>query len=126
MKLEKARRLALARSHGICEGCGGRGSGLDPHHRDARGAGGVFGAAYEIANDVRNILALCRVCHDKTEHAGTWRECIGLGWRIVRGQDAHTTPALIHTVNGRDWWLLTDDGGYQWADLDPKTYRLAA
>lgn len=126
MSLDKARRLCLARSHGICEGCGVMGLHLEAHHRDARGAGGVHGAAAEISNSVRNLLALCRVCHDKTEQAQTWRECIALGWRIEGGTDMLTTPALIHTANGFAWWLLTDDGGYEWVNLDPRTYRLAA
>lgn len=82
--------------------------------------GGVHGLAAEIANDVRNLLALCRVCHDKTEHADTWAECLALGWRVGPGADPLTTPALIHTVNGTGWWLLTEDGGYRWIDREPQ------
>lgn len=119
MNLDKARRLVAARSHGACEGCGVRGQGMDPHHRKARGAGGVHGLAAAVANDVRNLLALCRRCHDTTEDGSTWRETQARGWRLTQWQEVHTTPALLHTVNGHGWWLLTDDGGYLWVDMDP-------
>jgi hypothetical protein len=117
-QLRQSAALARERSWGRCEGCGlpihGR---LDPHHRQARQAGGVHRAAAVIANDVRNLLALCRPCHDGTEDAERWQECIGLGWRIPKAhRDPLNVPALIHTVNGYGWWLLTEDGGYRWVD----------
>lgn len=116
-ELEKAAALARARSWGHCEACGltirGR---LDPHHRKARGSGGVHGAAAPVANDVRNLLAMCRVCHDQTEHGETWAETEALGWRVPSWRDPFRTPALLYTVNGYGWWLLTEDGGYRWVD----------
>jgi hypothetical protein len=116
--LDKARALARARAYGLCEGCRqSYGRGLDPHHRKARGSGGVHRTAAVIANDIRNILALCRPCHDMTEAADTWSETEGKGWRVPSWGDPFTTPALIHTVNGYGWWLLTESGGYQWVDL---------
>lgn len=59
---------------------------------------------------------LCRICHDRTLADAT--ACIVLGWVIERrsGVDPYTVPALIHTVNGCGWWLLTEDGGYDWDD----------
>lgn len=120
MDLEQGRRLALARSWGKCEGCGKFGLKLDPHHRQARGMGGVHGDAAQRANDVRNFLALCRSCHDETEHAQTWDLTEATGWRIPHFvDDALVIPALIHTVNGYAWWDLTQDAGYRWIDSDP-------
>lgn len=115
MTFEAAAALALARSYGLCEGCGIPGR-LDPHHRMTRGSGGVHGAAAEVSNDVRNILMLCRPCHDLT--LADAPGCILIGWVIERrsGIDPYGVPAKIHTVNGRGWWYLTEDGGYKWAD----------
>lgn len=118
--LETAAALARARSWGHCEACGLSISGrLDPHHRKARRSGGVHGEAAVIANDVRNLLALCRVCHDQTEHAETWDATESLGWRVPSHGNPFVTPALLYTVNGHGWWLLTNDGGYRWVDLAP-------
>jgi hypothetical protein len=84
----------------------------------------VHRASAERANDVRNLLALCMVCHDSTEDASTWRQCEELGWRVEHGQrDPWEVPAYIHTVNGAGWWFLTAEGGYRWADL-PDEHRL--
>lgn len=117
MRLEVARSLAVARSWGRCEGCGAYGQHLDGHHRQARGSGGVYGSAAHVANDVRNLLALCRTCHDRTEDAEHWAEVIGLGWRIPKWvEDPLTVPAYLHTVQGEGWWLLTQDAGYRWID----------
>ena len=123
MNFEQAKALAAARAWDRCEGCGMPGR-LDPHHRMTRGSGGVHRAAAAASNDVRNILMLCRPCHDLTlaDAAG----CILIGWVIERrsGTDPLETPALIHTVNGYGWWYLTEDGGYRWADEMNLTDRL--
>lgn len=123
--LETARLLARARSYGLCEGCSQHTGGkLDPHHRQARGSGGVHRQAAQVANHVCNLLALCRPCHDKTEAGDTWRETEGMGWRIPKWvANPHEIPALIFTVNGRGWWKLTPDGGYEWVDL-PLDWRV--
>ena len=115
MSFEIAKALASARSFGMCEGCGLPGH-LDPHHRQTRGSGGVHGAAEKVSNDVRNLLMLYRPCHDRTLSDAP--ACIELGWVVERrsGVDAHGVPAFIYTVNGKGWWYLTEDGGYQWAD----------
>lgn len=121
MSFEVAKALAQARSNGLCEGCGIPGR-LDPHHRMTRGSGGVHRAAEAVSNDVRNLLMLCRVCHDQTLNAAG--HCIGIGWVVERraGIDPRNVPALIYTVNGRGWWYLTEDVGYRWshrANADP-------
>lgn len=123
--LEVARDLARARCFGMCEGCRGFGSHLDAHHRRTRGSGGVHGVAATRANDVRNLLMLCRPCHDRTLDHHTMAECIGKGWVIERrsGMDPFDTPALIYTVNGYGWWYLVEDGSYLWAGL-PDEYRI--
>lgn len=90
--------------------------GLDPHHRMTRGSGGVHGTAAAVSNEVRNLLMLCRPCHDLTLSDAA--RCIEMGWVIERrtGVWPEQVPAKIHTVNGRGWWFLTEDGGYRWAD----------
>lgn len=115
MRFENAKALAQARSSGQCEGCGVPGR-LDPHHRMTRGSGGVHGAAYHVSNDPRNLLMLCRICHDRT--LADAQACIGVGWVIERrsGVDPHKVPAKIYTVQGYGWWFLTEDSGYRWAD----------
>jgi len=114
---EVAKALAQARSYGLCEGCGAFG-GLDAHHRMTRGSGGVHGAASDVSNDVRNLLMLCRPCHDQTLTDVGAANCISLGRVIERraGVDPREVPAYIYTVNGKGWWYLTEDGGYRWAD----------
>lgn len=115
MSFETAKAIAKARSYGLCEGCGLPGT-LDAHHRMTRGSGGVHRAAAAVSNDPRNLLMLCRVCHDRT--LADAAACIALGWVIERraGVDPHEVPAKIHTVNGCGWWRLTADGGYEWDD----------
>jgi hypothetical protein len=121
MKFEIAKALAQARSYGCCEGCRAFTS-LDPHHRMTRGSGGVHGVASDVSNDPRNLLMLCRTCHDHATNETV--ECTKVGWVVERraGVDPREVPAKIHTVNGYGWWYLTEDGGYEWADelnLDP-------
>lgn len=115
MRFEVAKAIASARAWKTCEGCGAA-TDLDPHHRMTRGSGGVHGAAHGVSNDPRNLLMLCRVCHDRTLSDAV--ACIEVGWVIERraGVDPREVPAKIHTVNGRGWWYLTEDGGYVWAD----------
>lgn len=118
MNFEAAKALAAARAGGRCEGCGLAGP-TDGHHRMTRGAGGVHGVAAAISNDVRNLLMLCRPCHDMTLEGGpAFARCIADGWVIERraGVNPANVPANIFTVNGRGWWFLTGDAGYDWFD----------
>lgn len=117
MQLDVTSALAKARAHGMCEGCGRWGRHLDAHHRQARGMGGVYSVSAERANDVRNLLAVCRECHDETEHGETWADTEAIGWRVPKHvEDARLVPALLHTVNGYGWWQLTQEAGYLWVD----------
>jgi len=115
VSFEIAKALAQARSYGSCEGCRAF-RDLDPHHRMTRGIGGVHRAGSDVSNDPRNLLMLCRTCHDLTlsDAAG----CVAVGWVVERraGVDPREVPAKIHTVNGYGWWYLTEAGGYEWAD----------
>jgi hypothetical protein len=119
VNFEQAKAIAKARSWGRCEGDGAFTS-LDPHHRMTRGSGGVHGAAAGVSNDPRNLLMLCRACHDRTLTDAA--ACIEIGWVIERraGVDPREVPAKIHTINGYGWWHLTEDG-YQWADRENLT-----
>lgn len=123
MDLDTVKALVRSRCWGMCEGCGQAGQILDVHHRQARQAGGVRGEAAEVANNVTNCLALCRhPCHDSTEHDFPGTEA--LGWRIPKWvPDPGSVPALIHTAQGRGWWILTKDAGYRWLDL-PLDHRI--
>ena len=116
VNFEQSKALAQARSFGQCEGCGLPGR-LDPHHRMTRGSGGVHGDAAAVSHDVRNLLMLCRICHDRTLSDPI--DCIALGWMVERraGIDPREVSAHIYTVNGRGWWFLTADAGYRWDDL---------
>lgn len=121
MRLDLAQDLVRARCYGACEGCGAYGA-VQVHHRQARGMGGVSRAAAELASDVRNLLALCPSCHERTERAETWAETESLGWRVPHWADPFETPALLYTVNGHGWWYLYETG-YRRADLDVN-YRI--
>lgn len=62
------RRAELeTRSDGWCEagldGCWGRAT--DPHHRVVRGIGGVHGEAKERADELADLVLLCRRCHQQ-------------------------------------------------------------
>jgi hypothetical protein len=118
VELDTARPLVRRRATGSCEGCGLVTDQLDVHHRQARGAGGVHGDAAQVANDVRNLLALCRPCHDRTEDAEEWHTCLAMGWRVLHSHqhDVRHVPALLHTPQGPGWWMLTDWAGYVGVD----------
>jgi hypothetical protein len=117
VKFEAAKAIAQARAWGSCEGCGLNAPGaLDAHHRMTRGMGGVHGDAHAASNTPHNLLMLCRVCHDRT--LADAPACIELGWVVERrsGVNPREVPAKLYTVNGRGWWFLTPEGGYEWAD----------
>jgi len=115
--LAVARLLVLARSGGLCEGCGAFGLPRDVHHRQPRGMGGVHGAAAHASNAASNLLALCRPCHDLTEDQPTL--CRQRGWLVQHPSDPATAPAWLFTPNGYGRWLLDDEGDYHWTDPDP-------
>jgi hypothetical protein len=86
-------------TQGRCAGCG-EATGLDPHHRQPRGAGGT-----SEEDDIRNFLGLCRIDHDSVDAAPLLAQFIG--WLVPRPYLPWEIPALIWTPQGRGWWLLT-------------------
>lgn len=104
------RTLVLVRANQICEGCG-RSQADEVHHRQPRGMGGVHGGAALHANSPANLLALCRVCHDRTEDQP--EEMRRLGWLVPHYTDAWTTPAYLRLILGQAWWYLLPDLSYQ-------------
>jgi hypothetical protein len=107
---ETAKQLVKARAHGHCEGCGY--PGLDVHHRQPRGMGGVHGQAVAAAHHVTNLLLLCRLCHDWTEAQPA--DARVFGFLVAHPTVPATVSAKLWTVNGKGWWFLTDDAGYRW------------
>lgn len=71
-ELDAIRPLLRQRSQGRCEiglpGCWG--VARDPHHRKLRSRGGT--------NDLDNLLASCRPCHDWAHANGTVATALGL------------------------------------------------
>lgn len=76
--------------------------------------GGVHGVAKATSNDVRNLVALCRVCHDGADHRPG--EARARGLLVPHPVPAHDIPALIHTPQGHGWWHLLADGTFRWCD----------
>lgn len=114
MSLESARQTVKERAYGKCEPCGDNPL-TEIHHHITRGSGGVHGARAEVINNPPNFLAACRRCHNWI--TGNPALALAYGWVIERrsGLAPDLVPALISTTNGRGWWFLTEDGGYQWA-----------
>lgn len=78
--------------------------------------GGVKGAAAARSNDVRNLLALCRPCHDGVDAEPGL--ALAVGWLVRHPIDPYRVPVKIRTVNGPGWWWLLDGGCFQWCDPD--------
>lgn len=121
MSFERAKQLLWARTYGLCEGCGAA-CARDPHHRQPRGMGGVHGAAQARSNDVRNLLALCRVEHDRVDAEPAWAQA--RGWLVPHPIDPYEVPVNIRTVNGSGWWYLLADGSFRWCDADEALVKL--
>lgn len=84
--------------------------------------GGVSGVAATLSNDIRNMLAVCRRCHNDIDN--TPIEAQSRGWLVPHPIDPYEIPVQAFTVNGYGWWLLTDDAGYQWVDLEEAQVKL--
>lgn len=112
-------RLAvLSRGWGICEGCGTK-RGIEAHHRQPRGMGGVSRVGAIAAHSPANGLGLCRTCHDWVDmNATIARE---LGWLVPHPLDYRAVPARIYTPQGPGWWFLDHEGGYLWCSDSPQT-----
>jgi hypothetical protein len=107
----KARSLVSYRANGRCELCNRQGQ-LTFAHRRNRSHQGAWAAS--------NGLALCGSgttgCHGWTEqnptHAATG------GWRIVHSDTPATEVPVWLPRPWPGWWLLDDDGCFQWLDVD--------
>lgn len=104
----EGREIAITRSLGKCELCGGRldqWHGLSVHHRRPRGMGG---SRDPKTNSASNLIVLCGSatsgCHGKVEknRADSKRD----GLIVSSWSDPASVPILL---NGT-WWTLTDDG----------------
>lgn len=105
------RTIVTARAHGHCNICG-RLATLDAHHRQPRAMGGVHGAHATTAHNPSNGLALCRPCHqhiDDDPHTAHTN-----GWLVPHPYNPTVIPAFIYTPQGHGWWLLREDGGYDY------------
>lgn len=91
---------------------------MDVHHRQPRGMGGVHGVAATVSNSPPNLLAVCRPCHDRCDDQPVIARLSG--WLVPHPTDPATVPALLHTVNGFGWWLLREDGGYDFPGEEAK------
>lgn len=102
------RRLAVERSMGRCEVCGGSLNdwyGASVHHRRPRGMGGSRDPATNAAS---NLIVLCGSgttgCHGDIERNRVRSRRNGL---IV---GSRMKPIEIPVLLRGEWWLLTDDG----------------
>lgn len=107
MRFEDGAAIVRARSMNLCEVCGAR--GLQTHHRQARGMGGVSGVGKAV-NKPSALIRVCLFCHNWIEHNRTAAE--GLGLLVSRPTDPGATPAWLRTVFGTAWTLCTDEGDY--------------
>ncbi len=76
--------------------------------------GGVRGEAYTQAHRVSNGLAVCRKCHIYIDDDATQARL--RGWLVQHPYDPAAIPVLIYTPQGYGWWMLRNDGGYEWCD----------
>lgn len=113
MRFEEGAEVVRARAWGLCE-VDGHTAGLQTHHRQPRGMGGVSRDGMAV-NRPSALLRVCLLCHNTIEHEREW--AYAMGYLVQRPTVPGTVPVWLHTVNGRGWWLLTDDGCYQWQDL---------
>ena len=117
MNLALAQEIVRSRSHGLCEVC--RRTGIHTHHRQARGMGGVHRDGAQMVNRPSALVRLCLHCHQDVESSREWAATLGL--LVSRPTDPATVPVYLDTVNGRGWFLLLDDGCFQWVDLPAPT-----
>jgi hypothetical protein len=97
MNERKCRQLVHARSHGLCEMCGGVAHHV--HHRKNRSQGGQWSP--------ENCLHLCVFDH----HFVTVNpaESVKNGWSVRSHQDPATSPVWLAR---HEWALLDDNGGF--------------
>lgn len=100
----------VARDGGVCARCPAA-AGADVHHRKARGMGGTRDPR---SSDPRNVVTLCRACHDGIESNRT--KALATGW-LLRSYDDLDEPLVA--LDGRRIHLAADGGRRDEATTDP-------
>lgn len=106
---DEQREIILRRSYGTCEVCNNR-PVAHLHHRRPRRMGGARGASDALVNAVANALALCNICHDRTEAERSASRT--LGRLVAADDDPARTPVFLPRYRG--WVLLDADGDVHW------------
>jgi hypothetical protein len=113
MKFADGAEIARRRAWGVCEACGKR-RDVMTHHRQPRQMGGVSREGMAV-NRPSALVRVCQFCNDQLEvqQRGLAYE---LGLIVRRPTVPAEVPVWLHTINGTGWWLLSDEGDYQWVD----------
>lgn len=110
MSLGQAQEIVRGRSLGLCELC--RKQGIQTHHRQNRGSGGVSRAGAAMVNRPSALVRLCLDCHNWIGREPAHAEVLGL--LVRRPADPGEQPVWLSILYGAGWWLLTDEGDYGW------------
>lgn len=124
MRFEDGAVIVRGRSHGLCELCGRR-PGLQTHHRQPRGMGGVSGVGLAV-NLPSALLRLCLECHAAIESERDAARDLGL--LVPRPDVPGEAPVWLRPIYGPGWYLLDDEGSYGWhhGDVLPPGEHLSA
>jgi hypothetical protein len=114
------------RCAGLCEVCGRR-PGVQTHHRQPRGMGGVAGVGLAV-NRPSALVRVCLSCHAWAESERDAARVLGL--LVPRPDVPAEAPVYLSPVYGPGWYLLNDEGCYEWWHGDtptlPRAYLLHA
>jgi hypothetical protein len=115
VRFEEGAAVVAGRSHGLCEVCGFR-PGIQTHHRQPRGRGGVSGVGMAV-NQPSCLLRICLACHDwiETQERGV---AYDLGLLVRRPTEPRTVRVWLSPIYGPGWYLLDDEGDYQLLEDD--------
>lgn len=105
---DAVKRILRSRSRGACEVgliCGGHAEGVDPAHREGKGAGGTGKAWSNLAS---NLLWSCRACHDFIDQKQP-AAAEKLGLKVRAGVARPWEIPVLHKRLG--WVLLHSNGG---------------
>jgi hypothetical protein len=121
MRFEQGAAIARERAQGSCEACG-RARGVQTHHRQARGMGGVSGIGLAV-NRPSCLIRVCLDCHSwiERQERSVARD---LGLLVPRPLVPAEVRVWLCTTQGEAWWLLDDAGSYTWVDDSPPAVRV--